>query len=189
MKKIIYTLTFILTSLKALAHPHIWVYTDLDLKTNDDKITGIDVVWKFDEMYSSAFMMDADKNGDKRLSYKESKAMEKQVMDKAVTMLTPFVMLKFNNKDTYGYNFENLDITYNKKTEQVEYRFSIVLKQPINLKGFHKLAIFDQEFYVAFEQSYDFKIPKNCHFDLIEDEQITVYEGMIHPEVYQLTCK
>ena len=140
-------------------------------------------------MYSSAFMMDADKNGDKRLSHKEAKAMEKQVMDKAVTMLTPFVMLKFNNKDTFGYNFENLDIKYNKKTEQVEYRFTIALNSPINLKGFHKLAIVDQEFYVAFEQSYDFVIPPSCYFDLIEDEEITVYEGMINPEVYQLTCK
>lgn len=189
MKKILYTLTVLVMSFSASAHPHIWVYTDLGINTKNDEITSIEVQWKFDEMYSSAFMMDADTNGNKKLDADEALAMEKQVLEKAVTMLTPFVMLKLQNIDVHNYNFKDLKISYDEKSEQVVYNFKIKLNKPIKLKGFHKLAIVDENFYVAFEQSYNFNIPKNCSFDLIEDEEIFIYEGMVNPEVYQLTCK
>jgi len=189
MKKLIYTLAFLATSFKVMAHPHIWVYTDLALKTEGQYITGLNINWSFDEMYSSAFMMDADLNKDGKLDPSESEAMQKQVMEKAVSSITPFIMLKFEGKDTFGYKLDNLKIKYDEESEQVVYNFDLKLHAPRKLEGFHKLAIVDKEFYVAFEQSYDFKIPKSCQFDLIEDQEITIYDGLVNPEVYQLSCK
>ena len=189
MKKLIYIISSILVSFNAVAHPHIWVYTDLGLNVKNKQITGLHVKWKFDEMYSAAFLADADLNKDKRLDKYEAEKMQKQVLEKAVTYLTPFIMLKLGGKDIYGYKFDNLNISYNEQSEQIEYEFDVVLHAPRQLVGNHKLAIVDQEFYVGFEQSYDFALPSNCDFDLIEDETISIYEGMVHPEVYQLECK
>ncbi|HAG53162.1 MAG TPA: hypothetical protein DCL21_05180 [Alphaproteobacteria bacterium] len=189
MKKIVSIFVFCLLSLKAFAHPHIWVYTDLALKTEGNKIIGVNVNWVFDEMYSSAFLMDADLNKDKKLDQSEAEAMQKQVMEKAVKTITPFIMLKLGGKDVYGYKLDNLKIKYDEENEQVSYNFDLKLHTPRSLEGSHKIALVDDAFYVAFEQSYEFKIPKSCSFDLIEDQDITIYDGMINPEVYQLKCK
>lgn len=189
MKKLIYTLLILLISVKSYAHPHIWVDTDLTLLTKNSKIIGLDVHWQFDEMYSSAFMLDADLNNDGKLEKAERKIIQRQVMQQAISRLRPFIMLHFNDFENKNFDFENLNIFYDEKIEKVNYKFTVKLKQAQKLIGSHKLAILDKEYYVGFEQSYNFNIPKNCSFELEEDMTMTLYDGLINPEVYQLNCK
>jgi ABC-type uncharacterized transport system substrate-binding protein len=189
VKKLSIFLILFFVSFKAFAHPHVWVATDLNLITDSNFITGIGVNWSFDEMYSSAFMQDADLNNDKKLDLLEEKAIEKQVMHNAIKTLRPFIMLKFNGFDVTEFSFNDLKISYDKKTEKVSYDFKIMLDKPQKLSGNHKIAIFDNEYYVDFEQSYNLKLPKNCTFDLEEDSKVLIYNGIINPETYKLSCK
>lgn len=189
IKKLAVILIFAMMSLKSFAHPHIWAYTDLNLLTKDTKITGLGVKWAFDTMYSSAFMMDNDLNKDGKLDEEEQSIIQDHVMKNAVARLRPFIMLYFNGVKDTDYKFKNLKITYDEQKEQIMYNFKIILTQPQSLAGQHKLAILDEEYYVGFEQSYDLKIPNNCSFELEEDETMSVYDGLINPEVYKLNCK
>tara|TARA_Y100001960_G_scaffold322961_1_gene400479 strand:+ start:415 stop:984 length:570 start_codon:yes stop_codon:yes gene_type:complete len=189
MKKLFFTLSALLASFNSFAHPHVWVHTDLTLLTDNSTIKGLKVHWAFDEMYSTAFMMDADMNGDGELDAAERKIMEKQVMQQAVSRLRPFVMLKLNGFDVRDFSFDDLKITYDKEAEKVNYDFVVKLKKAQKLNGSHKLAILDKEYYVGFEQSYNFGIPSNCSFELEEDMDILLYDGLINPETYKLTCK
>ena len=68
MKTVLTLMTFFLLPSITLAHPHVWVYASLELITNPaGDATGVKTHWVFDDLYSSAYIVEADKNGNNQL--------------------------------------------------------------------------------------------------------------------------
>ncbi len=173
----------------ALAHPHIWVYTDVEVLAQDGLATGLKVHWNFDELYSASFMHEADQNGDRHLSQNELKHTVDTVFGDNVVNLFPFMHIQFHQTKG-GFAIQNPKI-WMSEDETLHYQFDIVLDQPVPLKGVHEIGFFDPEFYVSFEQNYDLRMPtdSNCKAALEENVKITIYDGLIHPETYTLNCE
>ena len=86
----------------ALAHPHIWVYTDVEVLAQGDLATGLKVHWNFDELYSASFMHEADQNGDRHLSQNELKHTVDTVFgDNVVNILYMYNLNWLGNPGTF----------------------------------------------------------------------------------------
>ena len=171
------------------AHPHIWVYTSVEVLIDQQNITGIKVHWNFDELYSASFLEEADKNGNMELEPEETLDTIQSVFKENPQDLFPFMHILLNGSKQEFY-LEDPKI-WMATDETLHYTFDIVLNKPVPLKGHHEIGFFDPEFYVSFEQELDLKLPNNaqCLQLLEENKNITIYDGLVHPETYQLSCK
>lgn len=185
------------------AHPHVWVDTDLTLLVEGNSFTGLKVEWVFDPLYSASFVQEVDTNGNQQLEPAEVAAIRKATFETELAMLEPFFLLKFgkpNNglRDNPYANVPEADFTapqsriwYDAANEALHYTFTLKFTEPQPMAGQHKVAVYDPSYYIAFEQHLDiqFSAPTGCTYLLEEDQSIRIYQGLVHPETYKLSCQ
>lgn len=59
----------------AQAHPHVWVDAFLGIRFDTQGLAGLELVWQFDELYSSAMLMDYDTNRNRKLDPAEAQEL------------------------------------------------------------------------------------------------------------------
>jgi len=79
MKKL---LLLLLLPMFLTAHPHVFIKTNLNFIVKKEKVSKLNILWSFDDMSSEMFMMDYDKNRDKKLSKKEIQKFKKTWFNK-----------------------------------------------------------------------------------------------------------
>lgn len=188
MRQLAAAIFAMLMPIVALAHPHIWVYTSIEMITENDKITALRVNWNFDELYSTSFLQEADENKNKKLEPEEAAKTIQAVFIDGQEDLYPFMYIRHNGQKI-DFTLENPTIWM--EDETLRYQFDIKLKTPQPIKGTHALGIYDPEFYVAFEQDWTMKLPENvtCEQELAENKKISIYFDSVNPETYALACQ
>ncbi len=185
------------------AHPHVWVNTDLTLIIEDGAFTGLRVKWVFDPLYSVSFMQEVDTNGNQRLEDAEVAPIIKATFETDLAALKPFFLLAFNRPDTSlkddpyahvpaaDFTIPQADIWYTPADEALHYAFTLKFTTPHPISGQHKVAVYDPSYYIAFEQALDISYtkPTTCQEKLTEDKSLTIYQGLVNPETYKITCK
>lgn len=171
----------------AFAHPHVWVNTSLELLIEGKKITGIRAHLSFDEMYSTSFLMDADTNGNKKLDQNETQEIIQAVFLDNQKDLYPFMYMAPLGKEV-KFTLHKPSIWM--EDEYLNYKFDIIFDEAKPVKGIHEFGMYDPEFYVAFEQDLDMKLPEgiSCKQQLEENKNISIYMDMVNPETYTLVC-
>lgn len=171
------------------AHPHIWVYTNVELLMSQNEITGVKVHWNFDEIYSASFLEDADTNRNMKLEDNEVQYTLNSVFKENLDALYNFMHIQFNGTKSH-FTIDKPKIWMG-ENETLNYTFELKLEKPVTIEGKHEIAFYDPEFYVSFEQSYEMEIPEQaqCSYELEENEGISIYGGLMHPETYKLYCK
>lgn len=189
LKLLLLTFALSISSNSSNAHPHIWVYTDVELLVAQNEITGIKVHWNFDEIYSASFLEYADINRNMKLEEDEVQYILKSVFRDNLEALYTFMHIQMHGKKN-KFHLKSPKI-WMAKDETLHYVFALILEEPVSIKGNHEIAFYDPEFYVSFEQSYEMKIPEQakCLYELEENKDISIYEGLMHPETYKLQCK
>lgn len=185
LKTIFILFALFLCPLESQAHPHVWVYPDISVAKTANKGTKISVKWKFDEMYSASFILDYDKNNDNKLNSREKQLALIDIEENGVKLFSEFI--HFNTKDTKYNSFKITNLDFHLKNETLVYEFDVILHE--NFNKFDSFGFYDPEYYIGFEQPYDIKIPANCHYELEEDSQTSLYGGMVNPEIYFLNCQ
>lgn len=66
-------LLFLSASSNLQAHPHVWVDSFLGFRFDEQGLAGVELVWQFDELYSSAMLMDYDANRNRQLDPAEAR--------------------------------------------------------------------------------------------------------------------
>lgn len=178
-----------LLPIQAFAHPHIWVDTSLEILADSGEMTGVRVRWSFDELYSTSFLQEADSNSNKKLEKSEADKTIQAVFVQDQEALYPFMYIRpFGGE--IGYSLKNPFIWMD--GEYLKYQFDIVFDMPQPLNGHHEFGIYDPEFYVAFEQDLNMRLPasmSSCKQTLAENQNISIYMDMVNPETYKLICE
>ena len=65
----------------AFAHPHVFVDAKVKVLFDESGLTGIQNHWVYDEIYSTATVATVDRDGDGKLSAKESEALKSVVLN------------------------------------------------------------------------------------------------------------
>lgn len=187
----LFFLTFIGTFIPQvlMAHPHIWVYTSVVPVVESGLIQSLKIQWNFDEVYSATFIQEADTNLDGKIEKSEVQHTIKSVFEDDPQSLYPFMYMHLNGQPQ-KFSLFNPKIWLS-DDETLNYSFEIQFKESVPVVGKHEFGFFDPEFYVSFEQSYEMKLPKgvNCNYELKENLNISIYDGLVNPETYKMNCE
>jgi ABC-type uncharacterized transport system substrate-binding protein len=149
------------------AHPHVWVEMRSDVVFDDQGlITGLNVMWTFDDAYAQMALEGLDTNGDGVYSQSELDPLTKENMN-SLKDYEYFTVLRFDGaKQPLGDVTEYGQIYSNDK---LQLHFQVPLKTPIDpVKGEFVAKVYDPDFFIAFDYAKDEpvtvvgNIPKNC---------------------------
>lgn len=148
---------FMLFSLPAFAHPHVWVQVQSELVLSGDQVTAVRHNWAFDEAFSAFATQGLDENGDGVLSREE---------------LQPLAQVNVESLSEFGY-FSDIyregapdveesvfaeprDYWLSWKGPQLVLHFTLPLKEPVDAKGAKVLLdVYDPTFFVDFSFAED----------------------------------
>lgn len=150
MKRVfLYLIIFFLfiPALYANAHPHVFVFTSVDAVFNEQGLTGFNVYWKFDEMFSHMFIFDFDKNRNRKFEKDELIELENGAF-KNLKNFDYFSHIKIENKKFKVQYVKDFNAWI--KGNNLFYSFFI----PCTVKAYErdkdiKVAIYDKSFYCS----------------------------------------
>ncbi|WP_164754304.1 DUF1007 family protein [Mesorhizobium sp. M7A.F.Ca.US.008.03.1.1] len=151
----------------ANAHPHVFAEARLALAVdnNTSTISSLRHFWRFDELFSSAVMMEFDKDSDLQLSSAEMQAVSETVYA-SLAEYNYFQIVTVDGRDIPMSPPPALKAEFDK--DQLIISFESKPKEPLKLSGKVDFGIYDPSFYTA--------------IDFIKDDDIVV-EGL------PATCK
>ena len=151
----------------AMAHPHVWIEMRSDV-VFDAKglITGMNLMWTFDDAYAEMAVDGLDANGDGVYSPQELEPLTKENLQ-SLKDYDYFTVMRFNGeKQLFGPIVESGQIWSNNK---LQLHFQLPLKTPLDpVKGEFAAKVYDPEFYIAIDYVKDEPVsvtgnmPKNC---------------------------
>ena len=151
----------------AMAHPHVWIEMRSDV-VFDGKglITGMNLMWTFDDAYAEMAVDGLDANGDGVYSPQELEPLTKENLQ-SLKDYDYFTVMRFNGeKQLFGPIVESGQIWSNNK---LQLHFQLPLKTPVDpVKGEFAAKVYDPEFYIAIDYVKDDPVsvtgnmPKNC---------------------------
>ena len=151
----------------AMAHPHVWIEMRSDV-VFDGKglITGMNLMWTFDDAYAEMAVDGLDANGDGVYSPQELEPLTKENLQ-SLKDYDYFTVMRFNGeKQLFGPIVESGQIWSNNK---LQLHFQLPLKTPVDpVKGEFAAKVYDPEFYIAIDYVKDEPVsvtgnmPKNC---------------------------
>jgi ABC-type uncharacterized transport system substrate-binding protein len=192
VKLLILALLLLAPAAVAEAHPHIWIRASATLQFENGKIVGIQHEWVFDDFFSSALIGDFDKNKNKQFDPDEVKELEANAFV-ALKDFGYFTHVKVGGKEVPIASTR--DFAPSIKDGRVIYRFTAVLRQPVDPKAVSFAAgVYDDSYYVDVELN-----PQNgvklaglgseaCKFAVVDDKQAPLYFGATFARQIELTC-
>ncbi len=154
-------------SAPAMAHPHVWIEMRSDVVFDDQGlITGMNLMWTFDDAYAAMAVDGLDANGDGVYSPQELEPLTKENLQ-SLKDYDYFTVMRFNGeKQPFGTIVESGQIWSNNK---LQLHFQLPLKTPVDpVKGAFAAKVYDPEFYIAIDYVKDEPVsvtgnmPKNC---------------------------
>jgi ABC-type uncharacterized transport system substrate-binding protein len=157
---------------QAAAHPHVWIEMRSDVIFNDDgKITGVNLIWSFDDGYTQVALEGLDTNGDGVYSQQELDPLTKENIA-SLKDYEYFTVMRVNGeKVAQGDVTEFGQIWSNDK---LQLHFQLPLKEPVDpIKNQFMVKVYDPEFFIA--------------MDYVKDDPVTVIGAM--PDACNLVVK
>src|SRR6185295_5668741 len=125
----------------AAAHPHVFIDNTVTFVFTGDKITGLRLLWTFDEVFSETLLEDFDTDRDGSFSAAEIAKIKKTSLP-SLKQFDYFVHLWVDGKPFKSFDATDLMVTH--KGDSVSYDMQITLATPLDPRqGKLEAAIFD----------------------------------------------
>lgn len=174
------------------AHPHVFIFSAVVVAFDENGLSGFDIRWQFDEMFSSMIFLDYDKNGNRQFESSEIATIQKEAFAN-LRKFDYFTHIKINGKP-FKAQFVT-DFSAQIKKDKLIYRFFIPCHvQAIETIKTVKLAIYDQTFYssvflidnpVAYKNRSSFEVDHTIE----KNKDDAYYFGQIYPEEITLNFR
>lgn len=179
----------------AAAHPHSYLDASLGLVLVEDRITAIEVIWRFDELDTELAVDGNDKNGDGKLD-------EAELAELAGRMQRHIATQKFHTHirvDGKAVPLAAIDmLRLNLQAGRLETRFRATLPAPIDPRAAKAtIGLYDDSYYIqfGFDPARDLKLdgalPARCRLVTFADTTVTIFEivgAKVHPTVTEIEC-
>lgn len=163
---------FALAPQTAFAHPHVWVAVEATIAYADNKVSGLQQRWTFDDMYTAMAVQGLDKNGDGNFDRDELKELAQVNID-GIKQFEYFTHAKLNDGQLKFVEPKDYWLEY--KDNVLTLHFMLPLEQPLaaDTPGF-SFAIYDPSYFIAFDFAKDKEkpvtlgegAPANCALDM-----------------------
>lgn len=135
----------------ALAHPHVFVDSDLEVVFDAEGLAGFRQTWTFDEMFSVLILEDHDQEADGALSRDESEAVRQEAFDNT-KQWNYFTHIAIN-----GQNFPVQWVTeFSARVVKGRLQYQFFTPCHVAASGAKKVtvAVFDPDYYADFLPPY-----------------------------------
>lgn len=128
------------------AHPHVWIDANLTFVFDQKMLTGVQVEWTFDDIFSTLVIREHDKNHNKKLEPAEIESVRNEAFI-ATKDYGYFTHISLGGKKAQ--TGEARDFTAEIVKGKLVYRFTLPLAQPVDpvATGVSVLT-YDESFYV-----------------------------------------
>lgn len=129
------------------SHPHVFFTTSVDVVFDDKGLSGFEMTWVFDEMFSNMIILDFDANGNKTLEDPEAKKLE-QTYFANLRKFNYFTHIKINGTP-FKVDYVK-DFSASIQDGQLTYRFFVPCHVAANASfKTIRLSVYDQTFYCS----------------------------------------
>lgn len=153
------------------AHPHTFMEVYPSIQTQNNTIKQVDIKWIIDEMTSSMLIMEFDSNGDGKIDKKENNYINKNYFS---------TLKEFDYYTHTKQKYKVINFKANIKNNKIEYNYSLVFSNKINIKDF-SMSFYDTDFFVSMVLKEQFVKQNIPH--IVEDIDGDYYFG------YKITYK
>jgi len=162
-----------------LAHPHMFIDTEMEVKLNGSVFSGIQITWHFDPMFTAAITGDFDSNGNGLFSESETS----EVFNNAFSNLETFDYFTFVSADGQTHTpsrIENFSVYM--EDGALVYQFYC----PFNIhveEGVFRIAIYDSTYYcdILYKEGSPITISgpgsESVRFEIEQNSNITISYG------------
>ncbi|MFW5782413.1 MAG: DUF1007 family protein [Candidatus Muiribacteriaceae bacterium] len=160
MKKIILVFSILFASLSVFSHPHVFVDIRPVIYNKGSDIESIELIWYYDELFSSAIIEDFDKNGD----HKFQKDEVKELHDVIFTRMKEYSYYTYISIDGEALNTVPIFKPEIKGPSLVfSFRYNVGFQQKKDKKQKIEIACYDTEYYHAMQYTdhIDYKDKKH----------------------------
>jgi len=155
----------------AAAHPHVWVEMRSDVVFNEaGLITGVNLIWTFDDAYAKIALEGLDTNGDGVYDPVELEPLTRENLD-SLKDYNFFTYIRYDGKaQALGAPKDAGQIFSDNK---LQLHFQMPLVTPLDpAKGDFVFKVYDPEFFISFDYAKDDPVsvignmPKACRLDV-----------------------
>ena len=174
------------------SHPHVFVYSAVDVVFDEKGLAGFRIRWLFDEMFSSMIILDFDKSGNNRFEQSEIEDVKKGAFSN-LGEFDYFTHIKINGK-LFKVKFVT-DFSAEIIKGKLVYNFFVPCHvQAIETFKDVKLSIYDHTFYssvflVKNPVTYENRKPYKIEHRIERNRNEAYYYGQIYPEEITLRFK
>ena len=179
MKFIYKIILFFAISIYSYSHPHVFFDTNIDVKTENQKLEGIEIQLNLDELNT-------------RLNKKILKPdKEMNVEEENIVFLKHLfkhIRVKYNNK-----TYKEDDIIFEQAKlvdDSLEIYFFLPIDEKITKNSKLKIALYDTKYYYNYDyEKSSLKIDKNVKskVNFFTNDKIKFYFNLVSPEEYEVT--
>ncbi len=162
-----------------LAHPHMFIDTEMEVRLNGSVLSGVQITWHFDPMFTAAITGDFDSNGNGLFSTSETS----EVFNNAFSNLETFDYFTFVSVDGQTYSpsrIENFSVYM--EDGALVYQFYC----PFNIhveEGVFRIAIYDSTYYcdILYKEGSPITISgsgsESARFEIEQNSNIAISYG------------
>ena len=144
-------LTLTLAATEARANPDVWVETTITVAFDEQRVSGLDLSWTFDNFYSAHTIQTYDLDGDGTLNSLEVRTLRAETFD-PLSPADYFVHIWSGEEKQDGFDVDRF--TARVEQAQLVYEFSLGLVPPLDPKAEPVIvSLFDREIFVNFSFS------------------------------------
>jgi len=177
----------------AAAHPHVFIENVVTFVFTGGKLSGLRLLWAFDEVYSQSLFEDFDTNHDGNFDPAEVALAKKT----SLTGLKPygyFTHLWVDGKSLKA--FDATDLRVSSQGSTVIYDMQIALAKPLDPRHNKvEVAVFDDSYYIDVELHeakpvlFQGLTDGSCQYKITDDTTRAYYYNSVYPQVIELVCK
>lgn len=174
------------------AHPHVWIDTHATLRFDAGKLVALDVVWVFDDFFSSMMIEDFAAKGDKDFTPEGHGELESQVM----LPMEEFGFFTHVTADGTTLKIEKIaNFKASIEDGRVIFAFRALLPRAVDPRVTAlSVGLYDESYYVELllDEWDPFRLAGDavpaCAIDMTEDMSRPLYYGAFFPRVATLRC-
>ena len=178
MKRFFFMLFFIF-SLTVFSHPHVFFDTIIDVKTENQKLEGIELQLSLDELNTRL---------NKKILKPDKEMNVEQENIVFLKHLFKHIRVKYNNKT---YKEDDVIFEQAKLVDgSLEIYFFLPIDEKITKNSKLKIALYDTKYYYNYDyEKSSLKIDKNVKpkVNFFTNDKIKFYFNLVSPEEYEVT--
>jgi ABC-type uncharacterized transport system substrate-binding protein len=168
----------ILSPVLVLAHPHMFIDTELEVRLRGETLQGLLVTWHFDPMFSSAIRADFDTDRNGVFSPEETSAVYQGAFSNLQSS-SYFIFVDVKGEIISPTSIEDFQVRV--EDGRLVYSFYCPLNVRVG-KGRFSVAVYDSSFYcdILFKEGSPVTLRggDDATFEIVQNEHLTIsYEG------------